>query len=73
MKTIACILTLLLSGCASTHITLPDGTVIARYRFLTKENIGSVSKDESSFTLDAYESESAQIVGAAIRAGLGVE
>lgn len=61
---------LVFAGCTMTKITLPDGTTIHRHRFMQDESF-NVSYDNGNFVIEDYDSETAEIVAAAVRAALG--
>lgn len=62
-KVLLITLTLILGGCSTLDVTMPDGSHLRRTRFLDKERIGSVSYDKGSFTLDGYESDLTRALG----------
>jgi len=66
---------LFVGGCSQTIVTMPDGSTLKRNRFLDWEQIGSVSYDDGSFTLDGYESDTSRLIAIIERliAGKGVE
>ena len=68
---VLCCALIIAGGCSITEARMPDGTYIKRCRFLSPENLDSVSYDEGSFVIEGYKSEQARIVSAAIKAAMG--
>ncbi len=57
MKTTLILLCLIICGCSTHDIIMPDGTQYHSVHFLDRTKIGSISYDEGSFVLEGYLSE----------------
>lgn len=59
-----------LSGCVHTEYTTGDGAKFSRTALLSPTSVGEVKIGDKSATMTGYKSETAQVVSAAVEAGL---